>query len=78
MAKGDLEIIVSIKHKGEEIWKCVTISNDDILDYIKEREYTLIDSISNMASRAVKAAITKYDNPVEEKPLTKAKKSWGK
>ena len=67
MGLNDLELTVSIKHKGKVLWELTEKRNDDILGFHRERDYGLAHAIELMATKLVRSALKEYDDSKWEK-----------
>ena len=61
MAQWDLTITVLITHKDKPIGWAEQIMNDDILDLLREREFSLVHTVEEVGIKAVKNALEVYD-----------------
>jgi hypothetical protein len=56
-----LKYKISIYHKGELLAEDEVDSNDDILDLVREREFSMLHSIGQLASKVLPLALKEYE-----------------
>ena len=67
MAINDLELILTIKHKWEVLAEMSEKKNDDIFDFMSERNYWLAHAFDLMSAKVVAKALKVYDESKWEK-----------
>ena len=59
--KKDLQLKVSILHKGKTLVDVIENVNDEILDLGRERHFFLSNKLEKVAAKAVDQALKDYD-----------------
>jgi len=60
-ANKDLQVTITIVHKGEMLAEDTIQLNDDLLQYLREREFGLEHQTATLSLTVIKKALANYD-----------------